>query len=671
MTKLITTKFKKFFGDQIIESITEPANSQMYLFISEHVDRTSSNIATPKDNVRQINIDAYRNMICGKRLANGDVQLMVRNIPWSSKLFTMYDDTANSLQTDDFFCVVDEGSFHHIYKCLDNNMGANSTVEPSFAHITGANTNVYQTSDGYRWKYMTSISSATYDKFATTDFVPVIANTTVVNAAQPGKIEIVRILNGGRNYGNYTNGTFATDEIRVAGDPVTYEISNASSVSIVNGFYTDCMLYLSGGTGSGQYKRIIDYYTNNSGNFVTVNSAFSTPPTNGTTYDINPRVLITGDEQETSVAEGRALINSLSTNSVYRVEMFSSGNNYSYAIANVSANATVGVTTPAEVRPIYSPTGGHGFDVADELGCEHFAISVTLSNTESNTIPETNSFQQFGILRDPLFANVQVEHSGAAGLLVENEIFYKISPIQFATNASINTSSAIVTCDGAKFSNQISAGDKLYLESSNGTSHMLATVNSVTNSSQLVMTVNGFYSCTEVLLHFPNTSAHGVINSITNTTSVLMTNVSGVLSSGDLLIGNTSGATLVINSISRNDVTKGFDTFVQMYKYVGAVTSNSFVQDELVYQGSNSAQLANGRLHSAITDGTTTFYVSNQVGDFALALGLNGLTSKSTATLSAKYEPELVFGSGDIMYLENANSTNRQDSQTFKLIFNL
>ena len=62
--------------------------------------------------------------------------------------------------------MVDEGAWTHVYKCLDNASNAYSTSTPTFAHITGSNTSLYQTADGYKWKYLWSVASASLDKFS-------------------------------------------------------------------------------------------------------------------------------------------------------------------------------------------------------------------------------------------------------------------------------------------------------------------------------------------------------------------------------------------------------------------------------------------------------------------------------------------------------------------------
>jgi hypothetical protein len=132
----------------------------------------------------------------------------------------------------------------------------------------------------------------------------------------------------------------------------------------------------------------------------------------------------------------------------------------------------------------------------------------------------------------------------------------------------------------------------------------------------------------------------------------------------------SSGAKSTINTVTRNGNTKSFDTFVQLYKYVGTLDSGSFINNETVYQ--NSIDSANGLLHSAnLFSGVLTLYTSNQVGQFDTSNTVIGDNSGAVATISDFYSPELVFGSGEILYLENLEPVTRSANtkETFQFIF--
>ena len=115
-----------------------------------------------------------------------------------------------------------------------------------------------------------------------------------------------------------------------------------------------------------QNRTITNYISNSNGNFVVLNSSLTTP-TNGSQYQIYPKIEITGSGTETVNAVARALINSSSSNSIYRVEFLERGQNYTYVTARPLANSVVPVSREADLRVIHPPKGGHGYDVYREL----------------------------------------------------------------------------------------------------------------------------------------------------------------------------------------------------------------------------------------------------------------------------------------------------------------
>jgi hypothetical protein len=671
MTQLVTTKHKLHAARQVLESITEPANSTYYVFLGDHMEHESSDIADIVDSPRQTVFDPYRNMIQGKRVSSNDAAIVVRNIPYvANTVYDMYDDDDDELIDKDFYVIVNASSTYHLFKCLDNNLDSPSTVEPDFSHIVGSNTFVYQTSDGYRWKYMFTVTSAQKTKFATTDFFPIFANTTVEANAIPGSIDIIKILEEGAGYDNYTEGTLAVDDIRVEGNSQVYRIVN-SVASATNGFFTHCIMYLSTGTGSGQYRSIHEYFVNADGKFVVVNNAFTTTPTTGTEYEIFPAVIIGGTGQTTN-AVARALINSSASNSVYRVEMLTRGRDYLYANAYVEANAVVGVGTNAELRPIYSPPSGHGYDAGRELFASRLMFSVKFSNNESNTLLTTNQFQQIGLIQDPLFANVTVDMTSVNGTFSTSERIFKINPIRVAINATMNTTSAIVSCNTGDFENQLTVGGYVYLHNAGNSEHQIASVNSITNSSQFVLTTNGYFACTDTLIYLAGQSSNAIVTDLVDSNTLRLSNVAGVFSADDRFIGWASGALATIDTISRSGDEKGFETFINLYKYEGTAVSGTFLENEHVYQVPNVTTAA---LFTVIDNGgNLKLYVSNVVGEFVLTTIVNnmtGNTSGAEAYLSDVHCPELVFGSGDILFVENVSPVERMNTQseTFKLIF--
>lgn len=90
-----------------------------------------------------------------------------------------------------FYVVTDE---FNVYKCLDNNLNAVSTVKP-----TSTTVDPILLSDGYLWKFMYNVPIALRNKFVTDDYIPVISalrNQFYSN----GQLQTIRIDAGGSGY---------------------------------------------------------------------------------------------------------------------------------------------------------------------------------------------------------------------------------------------------------------------------------------------------------------------------------------------------------------------------------------------------------------------------------------------------------------------------------------
>lgn len=772
--KLVTKNHRLHTARQMIESVTEPANTAYYLFVGNHIEYANiSFIPQPNDSVFDTVTDVYNTMIYGKRVTSNDMKLMIPNNPYVSGVkYDMYDDRVGesnvALFSSNYYCVVNADAFYHVFKCLDNNNGANSTVQPEFADVD-AEDEVYQTSDGYVWKYMYTVDNATVRKFGTTDYFPVTPNTDVQAAAKDGIINVIKVTNSGRGYDNYCNGTFRVDDLRINGNSLVYSINSSLSANTANDFYNDCYLYITSGTGVGQYSQIVDYVVNSTIKAVVLSREFNTPPAGDSTFDITPGVLIVGDGNQIVNAEARAIVNTAG-NTIQRIEMLNFGLGYKFATANVLVSSVVGISNTATLRPIYSPPGGHGFDPAAELGATRLGLSVKLSNNDVG-IPLTNEYRTIGILKDPMFSDVVLTISNTVGTFVPNERVYRFDKgVRICDNATVNTTSSIVQAN-ADFVNQLYAGEYIILK--DASSYMLGVVNSVANSSTFTLTKNCFFNSTEtsifktvigtsissvtvaptvltgnvsvnttspncigtgtsftsavvansyVFLYsnstgggemkkittvvnntllvlssncsFANASAKaqsigytinsvaepgvqsttGIVTSV-STGSVVLSNVSGTFAQNNMLIGELSGAVGTVDNITRSGVNKGFESFVQMYKYVGTPLTGTFEQDELVFQSSTGGfdeAFANAKLHSVVGAGpTTSYFVTEQVGIFNVGNTLIGHSSEASASITNKYYPELVFGSGEVMYIERTDPITRTNasSETIKFIF--
>ena len=265
--QFISSDFKVSSAEQFKESLTEPANTILYLFYGNHIPfdqtidgGTDSSPPAFDDSVDSIHYNTYANMLGGKQVTDSDVVHMVNSTEWTSGTkYEMYDDQKDHLANTNFFVWVQEQSGFNVFKCLDNNNGANSTAQPSIGETSATDTVYITEEDGYQWKYMYSISQVNYDKFSTSEYIPVFANTAVTGNAVSGSIQSIKLVDTGKDYSAYANG-FVT-EFGVAGDTKLISISGTTSsifnVGSTSGFvkeevksrYVNFLRILDGGTG--------------------------------------------------------------------------------------------------------------------------------------------------------------------------------------------------------------------------------------------------------------------------------------------------------------------------------------------------------------------------------------------------------------------------------------
>ena len=288
MPAIITNKFRIHNSEQFEESFGEASPNVYYLGIGRpqswatltrgdsrtEYEGTDSTPTTPADSVAT-EFYSFDDLLAVKRITASDVNFVVPRRNWTTG--TTYDIyrhdygefqtgststkiTANSGATtlfDATFYVMTDA--YNVYKCLDNNGNVASTVKP-----TGTATTILATGDGYKWKFLYTLSASQQTNFTSTDFMAVTENasaettqTNVISAAVNGAINNIKIKtagSGGTN-GTHTNiaikgdGTGGVCSVTVSGGAVTavvvttvgsgYTFGTVSNAEIVAGGATN------------------------------------------------------------------------------------------------------------------------------------------------------------------------------------------------------------------------------------------------------------------------------------------------------------------------------------------------------------------------------------------------------------------------------------------------
>jgi len=245
MAAIITNKFRINNAEQFVESFSETAATTYYLFVGRsHAwatdsdgqgrsinEGTDASPPTPNDDVSS-EFYNYDDMLGAKLITSSDVSHVIPRRNWTTgTTYDMYEhnisssNTANSGATNLFdsnFFVMN--SSFAVYKVIENDGATASTVEP-----TSTSNSIFSTSDGYRWKYMYSLTSSETLNFMSTDFIHVSTDSTVSAAAVDGALDTILVAAGGSGFNTSSGSTISAIPIRGDGS------SGVASVTISSG----------------------------------------------------------------------------------------------------------------------------------------------------------------------------------------------------------------------------------------------------------------------------------------------------------------------------------------------------------------------------------------------------------------------------------------------------
>ena len=477
MTKLLTNNFRTWQARQFIKSFVGRDRSILAESLSRYVDYeyidpnysdlfvatldpdnieaadvgyfyvfagngtwASNTVPTPNTDIQSYHYEMYDNMEFGKKVSKDDIRHMVARHDWTSgTVYANYDHTDQTLHEKAFFTVVEESNSFHVFKCIDNNNDSVSTHKPSpfeynapdgsiltnATQIGGANY-YYKTSDGYVWMYLYSFSNQEFQKFATNSFIPLPQKISALPAAI-GAIKAIEVVTPGLYHTTYQTG-YIKQSFVDGSENIFHLTTDGNDFFSYTNFYEGCSIYIVSGTGRGQIRKITSSQIVNNERRIYVDQPFYVGLDGTSQFEISPTVEIVGDG---TGAVARAVVNSIKQ--VDQIEMISFGSGYSYANVSVISNTGyisadnqfVATTTTATARAIISPSRGHGRDLINELYADKITVSVDF---EGNTHP-TTSFNQYGLIVDPLFSGVEVEFGAAAPFTI-GELMYQ------ETNAS-------------------------------------------------------------------------------------------------------------------------------------------------------------------------------------------------------------------------------------------
>lgn len=425
MPALVSKKFRIHNAKQFVEAFDEDkgfttfANTSagdtsletnMYLFIggiSAFSDDT--NPPTPTDSVANSYFSNWRDMIAAKKITSSDVSHCITRRNWANDTpYFAYTHANNALYDQPFYVMTDE---YNVYKCLANNASSgNSEAKP-----TGTGTAIITPgSDGYKWKFMYSISATKALKFVTNSYIPVqqirhanAAGATgstgmptsnqetekqhaVEVAAINGQLNIINVDTAGSNY-DYVSSTLGLGQLGHTHTKTSIKLHSTASSD--NDHYNGYSIFMSDGAAANDLKLITDY---DGGTKIATIEELSQIPADGDAFTIAPTVTISGDG---TGASARAIG---AGGSLTSVAVLAAGSGYSNAVITIAGNTSSSPTpTAPTATAIIEPYNGHGYDAVKELGGYNVIVNTRLENTEGGAFTVANDFRKIGLLAQP------------------------------------------------------------------------------------------------------------------------------------------------------------------------------------------------------------------------------------------------------------------------------
>lgn len=179
-----------------------------------------------------LSIDTHENnryhrseMVFTKKINPNDVSLVASRYDWEpNQMWEQWDHTKD-LSDKKYFVLTDD---NNVYKCLYNSEGEISTVKPNHR---GLDPVTY--SDGYTWKYMYNISPFRFNRFRSTEYIPV-QTAMSENFYNNGAVDSVSIISEGQNYISVPQTTIILNESgTMTGTGATGEVVVGAGGSVV------------------------------------------------------------------------------------------------------------------------------------------------------------------------------------------------------------------------------------------------------------------------------------------------------------------------------------------------------------------------------------------------------------------------------------------------------
>jgi len=370
-------------------------DSRLYVFLGRTIEWPDEENPPGAENDFGEILKARRDLNGIREIGLTDIIAGLREIRYQSGVvFDQYEDDID-LTDKDFYVLTDQ---LNVYKCISNNNGGVSTVLPT--HTTS---DIPLETDGYKWRFMFSVTTSLLRKFIVPDFFPLNSDPNVLAPTNPGTIDNLRVDSAGSGF--VADASIETDTeipVFIQGDgdqnssaTVTISTSQGQIVSV------DSITSAGSNYPFAPESNIPIAFRQLSGTDL-VQTAYGIASTNPSGGIETVQIIKRGSNYaagSASIVQSSALAYA-ETNSEGEiinadVPTGREGQNFTRAEAIIVTEDDLG----AVLKPIISPLEGHGSDPAKELLANFVLINLRLSGEEG--FLGNSNFRRVGLFEEP------------------------------------------------------------------------------------------------------------------------------------------------------------------------------------------------------------------------------------------------------------------------------
>lgn len=454
-----------------IRNVVDEDNNKLYDYYNFALARTTSwsDESTPEEPYdSQKYLNEFRNNIMFTQKVNpSDVCHLIPRKDWTSgTIYDPYDDDysstnpaqsgATTLADAEFYVLTSDD---RVYKCIDNRDPETMEVVESTDEPKLTTTDIFETNEGYRWKFMFQIAEADKTKFLDAGHIPVRKLTTDSPqvGGTTGLISAINVTDSGSGYTSVPTVIVNGDGTGASATAIMDGSGGVDSIEVSTPGLGYSFAFITftggGGTGAEASVQLGDSDPDSTSLQRAVEDA-SRPGTierilitdGGRDYvDGDTFVKIVGDSVETANQATATVTIAEGTGAITAVEMDNVGREYTYADITFvnSAGEENSLATRASARAVISPIKGHGNNPVTELFSTTVGVVVSLDDNDNKDLILDNDFRQIGLIKNVYNFDEDAiwrEASGTASYIINvtDSSPYSIDDIVF-TDAGTST----------------------------------------------------------------------------------------------------------------------------------------------------------------------------------------------------------------------------------------